>query len=259
MKFLTIDFSVEDSIAIITLNRSQVMNALNKQFFVDLNQLIDNLGDHQNPPVLIITGNGKAFAAGADVSEMIEMTPEEARDFSRVGQRVLSRLESYPMPVIAAINGYALGGGLELALACDIRLASSDVQLGMPEASLGLIPGFGGTQRLPRMAGLNNALYLLLTSQTISAGQAKNMGLIQQTCQPGELMKLARDTANKIVQMGPQAVQTLKKIVRKGSDLPLKDAMDLESDGFHPLFEMQGRIGMRAFLEKKKPSWTISK
>ena len=262
MEFTTFKFSRDDAVATIILDRPEALNALNAQFFKELNALLDQMEAEDEAghlPVLVLTGTGKAFAAGADIPEMAGLDAEAARKFSVNGQQTLSRLESYPLPVIAAVNGFALGGGCELAMACDFRLASEKARFGMPEASLGLIPGFGGTQRLPQLTGMGNALYLLLTARVISADEALRMGLVQQVLPPDQLQDAAMETAKKIASLGPSALRSIKRAVRKGFTLPFIEGTELETNEFSPLFTGEGRIGMRAFLEKKKPDWNQSK
>lgn len=255
MEYTTFTYSQQDQTGTLTLNRPQALNTLSTTFLAEMNQLLDQLEEQSYPPVLIITGTGKAFAAGADIAGMAEMNIEEARKFSLQGQQTLLRLEEYPMPVIAAINGYALGGGLELAMACDIRIATEQAKLGLPEASLGLIPGFGGTQRLPRLTSMGNALLMMLTCESITASEAKEMGLVQLVCEAAQLQQAALNIAQKISAMGPSAIRHIKRVVRRGLSLPLQDAYELETNNFSALFEYEGHVGMQAFLKKEKPVW----
>ena len=176
MQSETLHFERQDEKGIITLNRPDVLNALNSQFFTDLTGILDDL-EKDPVHIIIITGSGKAFAAGADIAEMANMSRVQASDFSRHGQSVFQRLEDWKNPVIAAVNGYALGGGCELCMACDIRIASATAKFGQPEVKLGLIPGFGATQRLVQHVGFGNALYMLTSGGNISAGEAQRMGL----------------------------------------------------------------------------------
>jgi enoyl-CoA hydratase/carnithine racemase len=259
MEFTTFRFSRAGNVATLTLNRPEALNALNSAFFQELNALLDALDAEGSHPVLIITGSGKAFAAGADISEMAGMEPDAASKFSQTGQQAFNRLEAYPLPVIAAVNGFALGGGCELAMACDFRLASEKARFGMPEATLGLIPGYGGTQRLPRLAGMGNALFMLLTATAISADEALRMGLVQEVVLHDQLQETATAKAQNIAGLGPAAIRSIKKVVRKGLSLPFSEGTKLETQEFAPLFADEGRIGMRAFLEKKKPEWKQSK
>ncbi len=253
MDFKTFHFEKQNGYGIITLNRPEVLNALNRQFFTDMNQWLDDL--EKDPVILIITGSGKGFAAGADISEMADMSPDEAGVLSQVGQKTFSRLEEYRYPVIAAVNGYALGGGCELCLACDIRLASNLAKIGQPEVKLGLIPGYGATHKLARNVGMGNALYLLMTANPINAEEALRMGLVQELCEPDELMDRAREVAGILQGVGPDALQAVKSVCRASADLSYSEGLNLESEHFMKMFDGQGREGMKAFLEKRKPEW----
>lgn len=255
MSYTTLKINYEDEIAILTISRPKAMNALNSDLFNELNSFLDLLSENNKTKVLIITGDGKAFIAGADIAEMQNMTKEEGYKFSKIGQDTFSRLENLDIPVIAAVNGYALGGGCELALACDFRIASNYGKFGLPEVSLGLVPGYGGTQRLSRLAGLGNTLFLQLTGQMIDAEEALRMGIIQKVSEASELMNETLKIAKKITQQGPNAVLALKKLVRNGYQMDINKAYDLESEEFSKLFESDGPEGMKAFLEKRKPNW----
>ena len=255
MSYSTFKTKLENEIAVLTISRPKSLNALNSLFFKEINSYLDSLLNDNNVKVLVITGEGKAFIAGADIAEMQNMTKEEAFEFSKTGQNTFLRLENLTIPVIAAINGYALGGGCELALACDIRISNNYGKFGLPEVSLGLIPGYGGTQRLSRLSGLGNTLYLQLTGQMIDAKEALRMGIVQKVTEANELMNEALKIAEKITQHGPNAIKKLKKVVREGYQNELKKAYDLESTKFSELFESDGPEGMKAFLEKRKPHW----
>lgn len=255
MSYSTFKTKIEDNIAILTISRPEAMNALNSVFFKELNTYLDSLSENSEAKVLIITGEGKAFIAGADIAEMQNMTKEEGYQFSKTGQDTFSRLENLKIPVIAAVNGYALGGGCELALACDFRISNNFGKFGLPEVSLGLVPGYGGTQRLSRLSGLGNTLFLQLTGQMIDAEEALRMGIIQKVTEASELMNETLKIAKKITQHGPNAIIALKKLVRNGYQMDLNKAYDLESEEFSTLFESDGPEGMTAFLEKRKPNW----
>ena len=254
MDFKTILFDQRDGTGIITLNRPEVLNALNKAFFNDLSIILDQVQE-MNLKSLILTGQGKAFAAGADIAEMVGMNQSEAYNFSKKGQAVFNRLEDMDIPVLAAVNGYALGGGCELAMACHIRIAGKSAKFGQPEVSLGLIPGFAGTQRLSRNIGLSNALYYLLTADNISAEDAFRLGLVQKICEDEELMDVAVKITNKISSKGPQAVVKAKKATVEGLMTDFDTGAELESNEFKSLFENEGTEGMKAFLEKREPGW----
>jgi len=250
----TLHFERQDQKGIITLNRPDVLNALNSQFFTDLTGILDALVT-EPVRIIIITGTGKAFAAGADIAEMVGMTGAEASEFSRRGQAVFQRLEDWIHPVIAAVNGYALGGGCELCMACDVRIASTTAKFGQPEVKLGLIPGFGATQRLVRHVGSGNALYMLSSGKNISAEEAQRMGLVQEITEPDQLIERVHELAGEILAVGPEAVTKVKSVIRKSATSRLPEGYELESQQFGTLFEGEGKEGMQAFLEKRKPAW----
>lgn len=257
MEHQILSIDIVDNIATMTINRPEALNALNSQFFDEFEVILERVRKDDKISVLIITGNGKAFVAGADISEMKNMSPQEAERFSMRGQTCFRQLEHLSIPIIAAINGYALGGGMELAMACDIRLASTNAVFGQPEVKLGLIPGFAGTQRLPRIVGPGNALMMLLSGDSIDANEAKSIGLIQKISSPDDLMQETINLAKKIARQGPQAIKMVKKICLEGIDVSFEDASRLESQNFGSLFgpDSEGEEGMNAFLEKRKPVW----
>jgi enoyl-CoA hydratase len=231
------------------------MNALNTGFFREMDGLVAEIAGRTDIKVVIITGEGKAFAAGADIAEMVSKTQDDASAFSKVGQRTFRSLELLEKPVIAAVNGFALGGGCELALACDVRIASTKAKFGQPEVNLGLIPGYAATQRLPRLIGLGNALFLLLSGEMIGAEDALRMGLVQKVVEPEALLPTAVDLAKTIAAKGPRAVRLVKRVVREGILKDFESGCALESAEFGSLFENEGAEGMKAFLEKRKPEW----
>jgi len=243
------------NIEILTISNPSALNALNSNFFKEFNSYLDFIESYKNVRVLIITGEGKAFVAGADISEMKNMSQQKAYDFSEIGQSTFARLENLKIPVIAAVNGFALGGGMELALSCDFRIASSKAKFGMPEVSLGLIPGYGGTQRLSRLSNIGNALFMQLTGDMISADEALRMNIVQKVVEPEELMEFCIRIADIILQKGPTAIQYLKSTVRKGFLADFSEGLKIERDKFCKLFDLDGREGMKAFLEKRKPNW----
>ncbi len=245
----------QDGIAIVTINRPQAMNALNSRFFAEMDHFVGSLKKSDDVKVLIITGEGKAFAAGADIAEMVNMNSEQGTAFSKTGQNTFNSLEKLEMPVIAAINGFALGGGCELAMACDFRIASTAAKFGQPEVNLGLIPGYAATQRLARLTGIANALYLLLTADMITAEEAFRIGLVQKLVEPEQLMPETIAIAKKIASKGPNAVKKVKHVTRKGFISNFYEGCDLESKEFGSLFGNEGAEGMQAFLEKRKPVW----
>jgi len=242
-------------VEVLTISRPEALNALNSDFFKEINVYLDDLLLSEEISTLIITGEGKAFVAGADIAEMVNLTPSQAKGFSEKGQQTFYRIENLPLPVIAAVNGYALGGGCELAMACDFRIASKKAVFGLPEVSLGLIPGYAGTQRLTRLIGLGNAMKCILSGGSVIAEEAYRMGLVQILSEPDELIDDAVKIASKISSQGPTAVKKAKKVIRKGRNLGFEEAMDLEKDHFSQLFNEEGYEGMRAFLEKRKPNW----
>jgi enoyl-CoA hydratase len=231
------------------------MNALNSRFFSEMDHLVADFSKRTDIKVIIITGEGKAFVAGADIAEMVNMTQEQGSAFSRVGQNTFRSLEKLEIPVIAAINGFSLGGGNELAMACDFRIASNNAKFGQPEVNLGLIPGYAATQRLPRYIGLPNALYMLMTADIITADEALRIGLVQKVVEPEQLLNEAISIAEKIISKGPNAIKKIKKVTRQGMQIGFQAGSELESEEFGSLFENEGREGMKAFLEKRKPSW----
>ncbi len=257
MDYEILKTEVNNGVALVTISRPSALNALNTRFFLEMDDCIANFSANKEIKVMVITGEGKAFVAGADIAEMVHKNPEEGSAFSTLGQHTFSSLEKMEIPVIAAINGFALGGGLELAMGCDIRLASTKAKFGQPEVNLGLIPGYAGSQRLSRLLGMGDALYLLMTADMIGAEDALRMGLVQKVFEPEELMEACMKMANTIAAKGPQAIKVLKKVVREGISLPFDEAEKLEAKSFGSLFGegTEGKEGMTAFLEKRKQNW----
>jgi enoyl-CoA hydratase len=255
MIYEILNLSIEDGIAVVTISRPKALNALNSQFFREMDYMIAEIKDRDDINVLVITGEGKAFVAGADIAEMVDMTQAEGTEFSKTGQKTFRSLELLEIPVIAAVNGFALGGGLELAMACDFRIASAKAKFGQPEVNLGLTPGYAGTQRLPRLVGPADALYLLLTADMIKADEALRIGLVQKVVEPEELMPEVMKIAKTIAGKGPNAVKKVKMVVRKGILSDFETGSALESTEFGSLFGNEGAEGMRAFLEKREPKW----
>lgn len=255
MSYENLLVSVTDRIATITINRPKSLNALNLATVRELGQVFDDLAGKQDEAgVVLLTGAGeKAFVAGADISEMRNFTTVQALEFSLFGQGVLERIERLPQPVIGVINGFALGGGCELAMACDMLIAADTAKLGQPEVNLGIIPGYGGTQRLPRLVGRNLAKELVLTGEWITAQRAHEIGLVNRVVPAGELMNAAREVAAKILSKGPVAVRTAKMAMNRGLDLDLGNACALEASAFAVGFSTEDRVeGMNAFMEKRK-------
>jgi enoyl-CoA hydratase len=255
MTYEILKTDVAEAVAVVTVSRPQAMNALNTQFFREMDALVAEIAGRDDIKVVVITGDGKAFAAGADIAEMSGKTPDDARAFSRLGQKTFRSMELLEKPIIAAVNGFALGGGCELALACDIRIASAKAKFGQPEVNLGLIPGYAATQRLPRLIGLGNALYLLMSGEMIGAEDALRMGLVQRVVEPEALLPAAVELAKMIASKGPRAVRLVKRVVRRGLFRDFEGGCALESEEFGSLFDNEGAEGMKAFLEKRKPEW----
>ncbi len=255
MNYEILQIEIKEEIAIITINRPKALNALNTRFFDEMDDAIESISKNQNIRALIITGQGKAFVAGADIAEMVDMTPEQGTAFSKKGQNTFNSIENLRIPVIGAINGFALGGGLELAMACDFRIASTRAKFGQPEVNLGMISGYAGTQRLSRIVGPADALYLLTTAELIRAEDALRIGLIQKIVEPEELIEEVIKIAQTIAAKGPKAIEKVKYVTRKGLQMDFYKACDLEAQYFGTQFKDEGEEGMRAFLEKRKPEW----
>lgn len=255
MDYEILRIEISENIALVTINRPEALNALNTRFFLEMGACIDEVSENKDVKVMVITGEGKAFVAGADIAEMVDKSQQEGTEFSRLGQKVFSGLESMEIPVIAAINGFALGGGLELAMGCDFRIASTKSKFGQPEVNLGLTPGYAGTQRLPRLVGLGDALYLLLTAEMIDAETALRIGLVQKLFEPEFFMDEVMNIARTIASKGPKAVKKVKYVARQGMLSDFESGCKLESEEFGSLFKNEGEEGMKAFMEKRKPKW----
>ena len=241
-----------DHVGILTFNRPEAYNALNTSLLEELEQAVKEVERDTDLRVLLITGAGKAFVAGADISEMMNLTPPQAAAFAEAGHRAFRKLDDLHIPVIAVINGFALGGGLELALCCDIRIAAEGAKLGQPEVSLGITPGFGGTQRLPRTVGASNAMMLVLKGVPITAEVALRMGLISEVYPADKLMDAAMELAQTIAKNAPIAVRSSKIAISKGIDRFLTNDLNYEEQLFSSCFgTVDQRMAMAAFLEKK--------
>lgn len=242
-------------ISTITVSRPKALNALNSQTLRELTQAVRECADSR---VIILTGAGdRAFVAGADISEMAPMGPWRAREFSELGHVLTALLEDIPAATIAAVNGYALGGGLELAVACDMIYASENARLGLPEVSLGVTPGFGGTQRLVRLVGKLRAKEMIFTGDWVDAKRAYEIGLVNAVLPREKLIEHCRTVADKIAQRGPLAVARAKRLVERGYDIPLRAANRQEAESFSLLFDTEDRReGMQAFVEKRPPRFT---
>jgi enoyl-CoA hydratase len=246
-----------EAVAQITLNRPKVLNALNRALFAELDSALDELAADDSIRAIVLTGAGeKAFAAGADIQELAQVSAVEGQQLALSGQRVFSKLENLGKPVIAAINGFALGGGCELALSATLRIASETARLGQPEVKLGLIPGYGGSQRLPRLVGKGAALKLLLTGEMIAAAEALRIGLVDEVVPAAELLPRARALASTIAAMAPIAIRQCLAAVYSGYDLPLEEALAHEAALFGLCCATVDKAeGTKAFLEKRAPIW----
>lgn len=254
MAYENLLYEKRDGIAYITFNRSKVLNALNRKTIEELHHILLDARDDAAVRVLILTGAGeKAFVAGADINELAQQTPVDGKEFSLYGQSVFHLLETMGKPSIAAINGFALGGGCELALCCSIRLASNTAKLGQPEVKLGIIPGYGGSQRLAQLCGKGAAQELCLTGEMISAEQAERIGLVNHTYESTELLPAAEAMARKIVEKAPLAVKYCMEAIERGAEMPLQDGLFLEATLFGLCCATEDmREGTKAFLEKRQ-------
>ena len=256
MAYNNLKISRKEQTAIITISRSEALNALNSETFDELSDALDKLDGDDSVSVIVITGEGKAFVAGADIAELKGMNAFQARAFSLKGQKVFEQIESLKKPVIAAVNGFCLGGGNELAMSCDFRVASEKAKFGQPEVNLGTTPGFAGTQRLPRLVGEGRAKELLMTGDIIDAQAAHRIGLVNKVTAPEGLMDAVMELAVKIQAKGPVAVSLVKSVVHKGLQVDLASGSAMENDAFGLCFASgQAPEGMAAFLEKRKPKW----
>ncbi|ATB33721.1 enoyl-CoA hydratase-related protein [Melittangium boletus] len=256
MAYENIRLDLEDALAILTIDRPKALNALNSKTLQELESALHALP--ATVRALIVTGGGdKAFVAGADIAEMASISAAQAREFAALGHRVFQTLEQLAIPTIAAVNGFALGGGCELALACDLIYASEKAKLGLPEVSLGVIPGFGGTQRLTRVVGKMRAKELVFTGERLDAAKAKEIGLVLDVLPADQLLPHCKAVVGKLLKNGPLAISQAKRVIEYGADQDLRAANELERQGFAVLFGSEDqKEGMKAFLEKRPAAFT---
>ena len=251
MAFVTLE--QKGNIGLITMNRPEALNALNDQVIRDLDAVLDQVEAQEDILVAVITGSGRSFVAGADIGQMSQLTAAQAKEFGVLGNRVFLKLEQLTKPTIAAVNGFALGGGCELAMACDIRIASEKAKFGQPETGLGITPGFGGTQRLPRIVGTARAMELILTARNISAADALEMGLVSHVYPPEELLDKAMELAQAIAANAQVAVRQSKAAIRRGLQTDMATGVAYESEAFALCFATEDqKDAMKAFLNKEK-------
>ncbi len=257
MSYENILVEVREPVAVVTLNRPKVLNALDAATLRDLGAAMDELVANSAVRVILLTGAGeKAFAAGADIQELAAVNTIDGHALALLGQRLFDRIENCGKPVIACVNGFALGGGCELALACTFRIASETAKFGQPEVKLGIIPGYGGTQRLPRLVGKGAALRMILTGEMIPALEAQRIGLVEEVVAPDQLLARGEQIARVIAAQAPLAVEKSLEAVHAGYDLPLRQALDLEASLFGLCCATEDKAeGTEAFLEKRQASW----
>lgn len=247
----------DDGIAILKVNRREAMNALNPQVVIELIAAFKEIEQNENVRVVIFTGDGKAFISGADIKAMSVFTPQEARVFSKNGHTLTELMESIGKPIICAVNGYALGGGTELALACDFIYASEKAKFGLPEINLGIFPGFGGTQRMSRLIGKCQAKELMYTGRMITAQEAKELGIVNKVVPAEDLLEEAKKTASLIASKGAWSLRLAKSAIETGYDLAMANANQNEGEAFALCFSHPDqKEGMTAFIEKRKPNFT---
>ena len=252
MSFVNVD--LQGAVAVLTIDRPKALNALNPEVLADLKAAFEGL-DQNTVRCVVLTGAGdKSFVAGADIGSMSTMTRAEGEAFGKLGNDILLMIESFPLPVIAAVNGFALGGGCELAMSCDIRICSDNAMFGQPEVGLGITPGFGGTQRLPRLVGMGMAKQLLYTARNIDAAEALRIGLVNAVIPQAELLDAALKMAGQIAKNAPIAVRACKKAVNEGMQVSIDKAVEIEEKLFGGCFETHDQVeGMACFLSREKP------
>ncbi|MEE8578238.1 MAG: enoyl-CoA hydratase-related protein [candidate division Zixibacteria bacterium] len=246
-----------DAVLVVSINRAKTLNSLNSETVKEMQNLFSHHWKDESVGCVVITGIGKAFGAGADIVEIAEKDVRTGTDYAAYGQYLMKTIQNFPKPVIAAINGFALGGGCELAMACDIRLASTKAKLGQPEVNLGILPGFGGTQRLPRLVGRGKAMQLILTGELINAAEAYRIGLVDEVVEPDELMDKAMAMANLICSKAPLAIGMAKECINRGLDVNLSAGCDLEKANFGCACGTADKNeGTSAYMEKRSPAFT---
>ena len=251
-----IKYEVSEGIGYVTINRPKALNALNMDVLTDLYAAFTEIEADETVKAVIVTGEGKAFVAGADIAQMSQLNALEGREMMIMGHKVMNLIEAVEKPVIAAVNGFALGGGCELAMACDIRIASEKAKFAQPEVGLGIIPGFGGTQRLARLVGKGMAKYMIMTAEMISAAEAYRIGLVEKVAAPEELMDEAVKVAKTIASKAPIAIATAKSAINNGFDMDMKSASKFEIETVTAAFGSEDKTeGMAAFLEKRAPEF----
>lgn len=250
----TVLLEVKDGIGYITINRPAALNALSSEVLTDLNLVLDEVEKHEDIRVVIVSGQGdKAFVAGADIKEMDQMSPIQAFEYMSYANDTFTRLSDLTQPTIAVLNGYALGGGLELALSTDIRIGFEKTMVGFPEVGLGIIPGFAGTQRMSRLIGTSKTKELIYTARIVKGNEAYDLGILNKLVPAEELLSSAEELAKSIMKNAPLAVEKAKHVIQVGSELPLKNAIRLETEAEALLFSTEDKVeGMRAFVEKRK-------
>jgi len=256
MAYASIELSVADRVATLMVNRPDKLNALNAATIGELGDAIDEVGQREDVGGVIVTGAGRAFIAGADISELAAQTSSQAKQRALRGQQVFRRFETSPKPVIAAVNGFALGGGCELAMACHVRIASEAAKFGQPEVKLGICPGYGGTQRLPRLVGMGRALQLLMTGEMIDAAEAYRIGLVNRVVPAADLLSAAEGMLRQMLANAPLALSSCIEATVRGTEISLEDGLNLEANHFGLLAASQDMAeGTRAFLEKRPPAF----
>ncbi|WP_425270064.1 enoyl-CoA hydratase-related protein [Leptospira noumeaensis] len=251
-----LDIQIKSNFAVVTIKRPEALNALNDVVITEIGAMVDELESNNTVRGFILTGEGKAFVAGADIAKMKEFNVREGQAFSELGQTVFRKMELSNLISLAAINGFCLGGGMELAMACDIRYAIASAKLGLPEVTLGLLPGFGGSQRLPRLIGVGRATELILSGDMISAEEGYRLGLINKVTDPAELLNESEKTLSTILSRGPNAIKAAKTAIRQGLETNMDGGLEWEKQLFGGRFaDEETKEGLSAFLEKRKPNF----